>query len=832
MSLAGEPRAAFLQRIGDTDPSLRADVESLLAADEAAGSRFLRTPAPAALRFGDPVDCMVGRRIGPYEIVAQIGVGGMGEVYRASRVDQEYHQQVAIKLVRAGQVAPFIAARLRTERQILAGFAHPNIARLLDGGTTQEGIPYLVMELIDGRPISQYCDEHALDTTERLRLFMQVCSAVQYAHQRMVIHRDLKPSNILVTADGVPKLLDFGIAKILEPDTLGVSADLTVNAFHILTPQYASPEQFTGGAVTAVSDVYSLGIILYELLTGVRPYALGDAGNPHEAARLVLTHEPRKPSSVLRSLDGSARRLSRRLQGDLDNIVLMALRKEPERRYAGAEQFAQDIGRHLQHLPVIARKDTLGYRTSRFVRRHIPGVVAAGVILAVLVGGIVMTSREARLAELQRERADRRFRDVRQLANSLIYGIHDSIRDLPGAARSRRMLIDTSLHYLDSLAQESSSSPSLQQELAAGYARLGDIQGQAFEANEGDRAGAQTSYQHALALFQATLARDPGNSDVRREIVVLCGKLSDLLWSADDATGALEYSRLTVTHSEALAATHVGAPAFQKLLATARLDYGFKLFNIKHDRAQAVGQIQPAVSSLEALSASDPGNQRVLRLLSQAYGRLAELLASDEQGGVEVWPIQLKQLHVLDSLVATAPTNGDFSHLRAHAQHYAVGTLLQRGQPEQATTFARSELEGFLSLSSSDPKIEEYHVDIALARGDLARISLRQGDARGALRDLQEALGQMQNVGAGSSSQLRMVQADTQSLLGEATAQLASDTRRDSSRRRHDREESCHHMEEALAVYQDLGGALSQAQRLAQKQSEQLAQCRALMTRT
>lgn len=843
LALSGAARASCLERMGESDPALRCEVESLLSADEVAGSRFLNTPAPAALDLAAPHGRFVGRRLGPYRVLAEIGSGGMGEVYRAARVDEEYQQQVAIKLVRGGHESSFIASRLRAERQILAGFAHPNIARLLDGGTSEEGVPYLVMELIEGEPITQYCDERHLDTSARLRLFVQVCSAVQYAHQRMVIHRDLKPSNILVTADGVPKLLDFGIAKILEPGAIPVAADLTVNAFGILTPQYASPEQFNGETVTAVSDVYSLGVILYELLTGMRPYPIAGDGNAREIVDTILSREPKKPSSIVwpvtargggdrqiharlsAARDGSPEKLSRRLRGDLDNIVLMALRKEPERRYATAEQFAEDIRRHLQHIPVIARKDTLGYRTSRFVRRHTVAVAAAVLVLAVLVGGIVLTTREARIAEVQRQRAERRFSDVRKLANSLIFDIHDSIRDLPGAARSRHLLVETSLQYLDSLAQEAAGDPGLQRDLAAAYVRLGDLQGRVLEANEGDYAGAQKSYRKAFALLQSALQQDPAGSDARSDMVVTCGKLSDLLWNSGDPQGALEFSRLTVTHGEALAKAHAGEIRYRALLATAQLDYGYKLFKIKGDAAGALSAMHSAVDALAQLSAADPQNLRLARTLSLGYGRTVEVLQSDGHRFQEAAAIESKQRQILDSLVQAAPDNSDFAHLHAFAQHDAAETSTHLGRLDEASGYAQAALTAFRSLSAGDPKVQEYHIDMAMALDDLALIALIRHEPQKAGAELQEALEQTAGVQSADSAEFRMARANTLALLGEVQAAFAAEANRDASQRRQLRHDACLLYAEALAVYRSLSGVWAQAAQEARQAAGKVDRC-------
>lgn len=431
LELQGAPRIAYIDEITADDAELRGELQALIVAHNEAGENFLNTPA--AIGFSDLCgpDPWVGKHIGSYQLVELIGSGGMGEVYRAIRADDEYQKQVAIKLIRTGQSSARLIRRFRSERQILASFDHPNIARMLDGGTTEDGVPYFVMELIEGEPINRYCDGGKLDVSARLRIFLKVCSAVQYAHQRLVIHRDLKPNNILVTASAEPKLLDFGIAKILAPSAQlgagpaagvvespgadhGVAAgEYTKTEFRLLTPEYASPEQLNGEPLTTASDVYSLGVLLYDLLTGRRPQAQGGQDAP----------EPRKPSSLIRegggvsraagaenrgeTREGSSQRLRRRLQGDLDNIVLMALRRDPARRYDSVENFAEDIRRHLGSLPVRARPDTIRYRSVKFLVRYAIGVTLVGAIGVALALGMLIALRESHIAQAQEARAQR-----------------------------------------------------------------------------------------------------------------------------------------------------------------------------------------------------------------------------------------------------------------------------------------------------------------------------------------------------------------------------------------------------------------------------------------
>jgi serine/threonine-protein kinase len=415
-----EERAPFLAAACEGDDELRRAVESLLAADESSAT-FLERPAgellglvPEPVPAPEPaLDPVV--RLGPYRLLRRLGDGGMGTVYLARREDETYERDVAVKLIRSGLQSPDALHRFFAERQILARLEHPNIARLYDGGSTEDGRPYLVMELVEGVPVDEYCDRHQLTVDQRLDLFRRICAAVEYAHQNLLVHRDLKPANILVTAGGEPKLLDFGIAKRLEPGAATLP-DATQTGMRMMTPNYASPEQVRGDAVATTSDVYSLGVLLYELLAGRSPYRLL-SGLPHEIEQAICEREPERPSVALfRAAPPAAEEIAgergarpqvlrRRLQGDLDNIVLMALRKEPRRRYGSAAQLSRDLENHLQSLPVVARPDTLAYRSRKFLRRHRAGVAAAAVVALLVAGFIVSLIVQGRRVVRERDKA-------------------------------------------------------------------------------------------------------------------------------------------------------------------------------------------------------------------------------------------------------------------------------------------------------------------------------------------------------------------------------------------------------------------------------------------
>ena len=617
-------------------------------------------------------------------------------MYRAIRADGQYQQQVALKIVRPELGAEFTTSRFRNERQILASLNHPNIARILDGGATAEGLPYFVMELVEGQRIDEYCQTKKLTVSERLNLFLHICSAVGYAHQHLIIHRDIKPGNILVTAEGVPKLLDFGIAKILEPSDTAIQPQQTISLFRLLTPEYASPEQVKGESITTASDVYSLGVVLYELLTGRTPYS-GPTHTPHELFREVCETEPEKPSTAVRRKhtaqhrvhrdspseetsagmrESSAEKLSKILRGDLDNIVLMALRKEPARRYASVEQFAQDLQRHLQHLPVSARKDTAAYRSSKFIIRHKVGVTAAAAFTLILLATLGLTFRQARIAQ-------RRFNDVRQLANSLIFEVHDSIKDLPGSTPARKIIVDRALQYLSSLAQESGGDVGLQRELASAYERVGLVQGHYLQKSLGDTQGSLLSYQKALEL--------------REKIGTKSSDWNDRL---------------------ALAQGH-------RLLANQQWATG--------DNRSARENIAAAKRISEALNVTRPDDPQVLYELGFDYEVAGDIGYPDHAGQVKSKEDYRNAVSVDEAVLRIKP--GDLRSLHGYATDLSkIGGTLERSDPQGALSYYQRELEIEQDLHRRSPDII-YGRGVALAYGHQARQYESMGDYHRALEN-------------------------------------------------------------------------------------------------
>lgn len=475
-----EDRGAVLDRECRGDPELRQAVAELLEADERPDPLLI--PPDQKDGPGAP-----GSRIGAYRILWQIGSGGMGAVYLAARADEAFEREVAIKVVHPAARSWEVIHRFEREREIVARLDHPHIARLYDGGETEDGTPYLVMEYVDGVPITHYADEHQLTLRQRLELFTTVCGAVEYAHRNLVVHRDLKPSNILVTAQGVVKLVDFGIAKLLDAGTAGETQPSAV----ALTPEYASPEQIRGGPISTLSDVYSLGMALYELLAGTRPFQAA-APSPLEMARAVCEDEPPRPSAA----SGS-----KQLRGDLDNIILKALHKEPERRYSSVEQLRADVQRYLDGMPVIARRDTLGYRAWRFAGRHRGAVAASALFVAGLIAAVIVTSSAARVArgharvaaeqralaerrsreadqrrdearraqqvaEAERRKAEQRLRNNRELASAIVQ-FPAAIRDARLKEDAARIIARRAEQSLARLVASDETDPQLAKSLAA-----------------------------------------------------------------------------------------------------------------------------------------------------------------------------------------------------------------------------------------------------------------------------------------------------------------------------------------------------------------------------
>ena len=550
-----EDRSSVLERLCAGDIELRDEVESLLLADYDSALTIDSAIQGVASSILD-VPVLIGDRIGAYRVVREIGRGGMGSVYLALRDDEEYVKEVAVKVVKRGMKTGEALQRFRAERQIVANLDHPYIARLFDGGTTNAGIPFFAMEYVQGQPVNTFCRERALDIKARCTLFLNILEAVSYAHRNLVVHGDLKPANIFVKSDGTPRLLDFGVAKLLGTDETEQDAtSMDVRAF---TPGYASPEQVRGSAITVLSDIYSLGAIFYELLSGTRAQPV-DYDTPTRIEHAVCDIEVQRPS-----------RLVRGLPADLDDVVLMALKKDPGQRYPSVEQFASDIRRCLENRPVRAHDNTPSYRVRKFLRRNAGKISLASMVTLVLVSGLVIslvqthrarvertaadTQRKIALqersaaeaarvseakqkdraeqerdqAEQEKAKADQRLQDIMELASTTLFDGNAAMASLPGSLPARQQLVQTTLNYLKSLEKEAVHSPDMREALTEAYYKLALIQGDPHGPSMGDVVSAEKTLHKAEEILLPGYQRDPDNAGLMLRWIEVRSTLADL----------------------------------------------------------------------------------------------------------------------------------------------------------------------------------------------------------------------------------------------------------------------------------------------------------------
>ncbi len=812
LELPAEEREPFLARECDGDEGLKFTLDRLLDSDQAAQEQTiwqgsaLQAEAKHQTASGT---LRVGQVLGDYRIVEIIGEGGMGTVYRAVRSDTEYEQAVAIKIVRGGFDSAALTDRFRQERQILADLNHPHIARLLDGGTTPDGLPYLVMEFIAGQPITSYCQDHKLGIAERIRLFRQACSAVEFAHQRLVIHRDLKPANILVTDDGQVKLLDFGVAKLLAEG----DAAQTIGTYW-LTPAYASPEQVSGGAMTTASDVYSLGVILYEVLCGHSPYRKKPNTLP-EALQAVTSLEPLPPSETL-ARDAADKALARKLRGDLDRIALKALRKEPVRRYASVEQLSEDLRRHLVGLPVRARGDGLGYRAGKFIRRNAIAVTAAAAVLAALAVGIVMTKR----AET---RANHQFNEVRRLAHTVLFDYHDAIADLPGSTPVRQKLVQDALSYLDGLSQQKQDE-ALEREIALAYVKVADVQGNTYNPNLGDTAGGLESARKAVAHAEPLYRKGPSPENayvLGRAYLVM----AIVIHSSDQIAGAEEYyKRAAAMFEQALTSQWNESWQTRRIEALSHLGdlyglEGFANLGRTKDALMAYTQARDLADALVRKNPSSRDAQEVLFLtqlsvaraehrlghaaeadrsyreaiainqdmlrdsgtpsdkqnLSSAYFSLANQLL-DQGRSAEALAAMEQSYDLVEEIAAKDPRNALFQRSLATKRLGLCRVYVAMEKSRQALPYCKSSVDSLERLAAADTHSGDKRLALAEALQHYGDALLASGNARFALEQEQRALAMLANVPAGAqdeASQLYSLRAE----IAAGNAKLALGSR-------------------------------------------------------
>ena len=727
-------RERLLREAESESPELAAELRSLLREH---GVDEFQTRFMAPRKYQERSH---GGQAGPYRILREIGRGGTGVVFLAERDDDEFHRPVALKVLRFAAWDQRSEEFLTQERRALSQLQHPNIAALVDWGVTAENSPWLAVEYVEGRPIDEYCRSRNAGVAQILGLFDQVCQAAQYAHRRLIVHRDLKPANILVTDGGLVKLLDFGVAKLLEQQAV------TATVERRLTPAYASPEQIEGKPVTAASDVYALGLLLYELLTGSLPHtteSLQDMMRRLEDR--VLT-----PPSAAPQL---TRERSRAIQGDLDRIVLHALERDPERRYPSVEQLLADLDRYRSGFPIAARRQNAAYRAAKFVRRNALTVaVVALAFLAVLTGaGAALWN--ARAAREQQAAAERRFHDLQNLAHSVIFDVHDAIRGVPGTVEARRLLVTTALRYLDGLNAEHIQDDKLQLELASGYLRMAYVQGGTVSINLGQSADAEKSYRTALRIFEEQWRRHPGDEQIGTLRFATVYNLALLLNNpAEGARLASPYTEesdawlVQNRHTGPLQSAGLLHRAMGRTLWAAG-DLGGALRHL--DRSLAVLRSALPVASHDETTRPmftvDVTHGQFLHDCGvSTYSRAGVLLDMGRPAEAENAAKEAEQLFRLDA--AAAPPSPAVLRMLAVNYGLKADVFLALGRLDEALAEAREEMTRVQANAGGDSASATGRRDLVEAHQRMGRILCARGDLPGCLAHLEKAAGMIANM--------------------------------------------------------------------------------------
>ena len=724
VDLPAAERAPLLARAALDDEAL-SELRSLLAHhDEAThGYKFMAESAVQALAAAPADAARVGQRLGAWQIVRAIGAGGMGEVFEARRADGQYDGRVAVKLLKRGMDSAAVLQRFAQERQALARLSHPNIAHLVDAGASDEGLPYFVLEYVDGKPMDQAVV--GLSINARLKLFMQLADAVAHAHRNLLVHRDLKPGNVLVDAEGSVKLLDFGIAKALDPlegrhDE--ATGNTTVAGHRPYTPHYASPEQVRGEPVSTATDIYSLGVLLYLMLTGTRPTGR-NATTPAEAARSVLEDAPTRPSrlSAREALDPQWLATRKKLVGDLDNILLKALEKSPERRYASVDALAADVRAHLAGYPVSARPASTGYLLSRFVGRNKVSVLAAAVALSAVLAGAAAALWQGRLAQEQRVLAERRFDEVRQFARTMLFDVDTALRDGPTAGREK--LVATTLLYLDRLSSERLTDASLMREVAEAYERVGDIQGNSMQSNLGRPKDARQSQDKALVLRERVLRLTPTDPANLAGLASTHERLGDLARAQGLLQDAARHYGEAVRHNATRAAAKPDDVKAQLRHIESRRYLASVWYWPFHKSLGRYDQARPAIEQMErelaGMAERHPGNADVLA----QYGALLNQLTEFQRIAGEfaaTLATQRKSNDVAARLLALAPDNPRWQRWMFLAEGYLADALLGTGDIDAGVAQWQRSITRREKLALADPKDERAQRNLANGYGPLA----------------------------------------------------------------------------------------------------------------